>query len=308
VSAVRRGLANSDSPFKNMSNSSFKLSDVVVAIVLYNPQPLMTDNHGDVASAGLVVFVDNSEDSARHLLSHLNFEYKYIHNGNRAGIAGALNEAASCAVNSGFKWLLTVDQDSSIGLSALRSLFNCVSCVGDMSEVGIIAPYQKNMLLRTNAQRDDDCWDRRDASEVMTSGSLMSLDVWQKLGGFREDFFIDAVDHEYCRRCRKNGFRVIECREYLIEHQLGELMYKNVMGFTVGVTNHGYLRCYYIFRNTLMLIWLYRGDGTRFIFGKLIYLIKLLLKIVLFEKSKLRKIGWICSGIFDFFRGRMGKA
>ena len=289
----------------NINKSEISFAGIAIGIIIYNPTNYMIENYKVFSLFHLVIFVDNSEVHAKNMLSQLDFKYEYIYNNNRGGIAGALNLAASYAFRYKYKWLLTVDQDTIISINSLQSLFRTIACFNGKSFVAIFAPFQRNMVSPKNITSNtvnDSKW--IDSKEVMTSGSLVNLDVWSLVGGYKEEYFIDVVDQEFCKRCQKNGYKIIECKDYLIEHQLGDIIYKNILGFTIGVTNHSYKRYYYIFRNTLCFITQYRNDGFIFIFKKLLYLFKIIIKVIVFEKSKQRKLKWICKGVSDYFFGK----
>ena len=73
------------------------------------------------------------------------------------------------------------------------------------------------------------------------------------IGAFREEFFIDSVDYDYCLRARSRGFRVIKlCRVGMI-HSLGEAEQNDIGPLKVYTTNHNPMRRYYMFRNSTVL-------------------------------------------------------
>ena len=82
-------------------------------VVFYNPSD---DNISNIdAYKGVVdkvYVVDNSDDDIVRLKDDK--VIKYIKLGKNLGIAKALNIGAENAINDGFKWLLTMDQDSKI--------------------------------------------------------------------------------------------------------------------------------------------------------------------------------------------------
>ena len=56
---------------------------------------------------------------------------------------------------------------------------------------------------------------------MITSGSLLALAVFRRVGPMREDFFIDAVDFQYCLRLRRHGYKVIETLLPTLIHPIG---------------------------------------------------------------------------------------
>ena len=78
----------------------------------------------------------------------------------------------------------------------------------------------------------------------------MSAPVFSAAGPFRSDFFIAFIDHEYCLRLRKLGYKVIIANVPLMVHALGAPTtpsFDNRVGkFTLVLTNRYPLRRYYL--------------------------------------------------------------
>lgn len=282
------------------------ISDVAVAVILYNPISSYLGKYEELSQLGLTIFVDNSEVSAKAILQSLKFEYLYIHNSNKGGIAGALNISALQAYNLGFKWLLTVDQDSGIRIQSFFSALEFLN-TQNSANVSVCAPLQDHMLSKQREYNFIYKEKYKEIDEAMTSGSLLNLEIYKMVGPFNEKFFIDAVDQEYCVRSRLKGFKIVEIQDYLIDHSLGNLDTRSILGIKFGVTNHSKKRYYYIVRNTLKLIFKYKKLGISFVLKKIIFLIKMTIKILLFEECRIGKIFGIFLGFTHFLTGRMGQ-
>ena len=138
----------------------------------------------------------------------------------------------------------------------------------------------------------------------MTSGSLLRLAAYEKAGPFRDEFFIDFVDIEYCLRLHASGYRVIQAEQACLEHHVGTRIGP---GGWLSVTTHSPLRKYYKTRNRLR-VWqeygrLFPGyvwrDRSRFLLE--------FIRLLLFEPEKKAKLGMMWRGIHDYRRGRFGK-
>jgi len=57
---------------------------------------------------------------------------------------------------------------------------------------------------------------------VQMSGSLLSLMAFKEIGPFREEFFIDSIDADYCLRLRKKGYKIIVACQAQMKHSVGE--------------------------------------------------------------------------------------
>jgi rhamnosyltransferase len=56
---------------------------------------------------------------------------------------------------------------------------------------------------------------------LITSGSLFDLETQARVGRFREDYFIDALDTEWCFRAASRGHPVFMCEAVTMAHRVG---------------------------------------------------------------------------------------
>jgi rhamnosyltransferase len=146
-----------------------------------------------------------------------------------------------------------------------------------------------------------------EVESVITSGSLIPLAVHAAVGPFRDDFFIDYVDSEYCFRARAQGYRVIRTAKPLMSHTIGAPTRHTVLGLCKWTTNHSADRRYYIARNDTVMLreyggypfgsWALKSLGRR---------LRTCKRIVLYEQFKARKIAAVSAGWWDGVRGHMG--
>jgi rhamnosyltransferase len=59
------------------------------------------------------------------------------------------------------------------------------------------------------------------ADYIISSGSLINLEALQETGPFREDFFIDAIDVEWCFRAWNRGFSCWIDNTVTMPHRFG---------------------------------------------------------------------------------------
>lgn len=94
-----------------------------------------------------------------------------------------------------------------------------------------------------------------DALMVIASGTLVTRQVFDMVGGMREDFFIDYVDWEYCLRAReKFGVPTVVCGTAVLEHARGVRKPRRVLGVTLHPPGYSVMRYGYIFRNRARLL------------------------------------------------------
>lgn len=93
-----------------------------------------------------------------------------------------------------------------------------------------------------------------DVMFLISSGTLVPLEVIKALGGMRGDYFIDHVDTEWSFRAKQMGYRMAGVPSAVMEHSLGDKV-KTIWFFgRRQVSYHSPLRDYYMFRNTLLML------------------------------------------------------
>jgi rhamnosyltransferase len=86
---------------------------------------------------------------------------------------------------------------------------------------------------------------------LISSGSLLPVDAYRRVGPFDESLFVDNVDLEWCMRARAAGFSLYGVAAAHLEHQLGEARLR--VGDKVRLVVHSPERLYYMTRNRLLL-------------------------------------------------------
>lgn len=134
-------------------------------------------------------------------------------NNSNLGIATALNQGVNAALEMGYTWALLFDQDSEPNDGIIDILSSCYCSFTDKDDLALIGSNYiaidkpKRLVIPRNEMEDSCIW--TEVQNVITSGTLLRLDIHRLIGKFRDEFFIDNVDIEYCLRVRKKGFRVI---------------------------------------------------------------------------------------------------
>lgn len=275
-----------------------KLAGVVV---VYNP----TDSINDCIKTYIdyvekLYVVDNSNSDNKKVILK-NKKIEYVPNKKNLGIAKALNIGAEKAYNEKYDYILTMDQDSKFEDDNLDILIDYAKTC-DIDKIGIISPWH---ITKENKKIPK--VEKEEVIEVMTSGNIVNLKLWKKIGGWKDYFFIDNVDIEYCMNLNKHGYKVIRYNKSKLLHNLGDITKKRILWKTITCTNHNYIRQYYMIRNLGYLKDLYNDDfpenikkmerGAR---GRFKY-------IVFGEKDKFRKIRNMYRGYKDYKKGIKGK-
>ena len=147
--------------------------------------------------------------------------------GRNLGVAAALNALADAARAAGFRRLFLLDQDADATLAALSSLAQALDrAAGDAPHPALVgpapAPNPGHKAPHYPARPGQTPRGGLQPVEFLaTSGSLMDLDAFAWVGPFREDFFIDAVDLEWCFRAWARGLSCWMDPATAIPHSVG---------------------------------------------------------------------------------------
>jgi rhamnosyltransferase len=254
--------------------------------------------------------VDNSEIYNSELIKILQCHKRieYINNFKNLGVAYALNLGAHRAIEGGYQWLLMMDQDSRFPQGGVGQMVEFVK-VYDNGYLGILSP-RHNFGVENIVKNDEYCFCGKFRIKyrlvTMTSGNFLNLNIYSKVGPFEEKLFIDYIDHEYCLRLNSLGYKVIEVCDNVLYHKLGDIRRKNFF-IRFYTTNHNYIRRYYITRNRLYVLGIYKNQFREFCQEDYKYQIKEWIKILLGESDKIQKITSIIRGIVDYKRDKFGK-
>jgi rhamnosyltransferase len=286
--------------------------DVCAITVTFHPDaqfPLRVERI--LRQVGALVIVDNGSDEAElRMLRELatNSSITLISNIENVGMARALNIGIRWAIARGFEWTLLLDQDSWADDDMVQTLMAAYVAYPDREHLGAIGSGYRDIDGPWQEQKDrivDDNWE--EVKSAITSGSLIPLKAHAVIGAFREEFFIDYVDTEYCFRARALGYRIIRTRRPIMSHSIGAISRHELLGIKKWTFNHAADRRYYIARNDTVLL---REFGHYFVglwalksFGRCVRLCK---RIALYEQRKAHKIAAVAQGWWDGVRGHMG--
>jgi rhamnosyltransferase len=131
------------------------------------------------------------------------------------------------------------------------------------------------------------------------------------VGDFRDEFFIDYVDTEYCLRLKEYGYKVIIAPKIIMKHPLGYYKPSTIFEFLFGqpvVSNYPAFRCYYWTRNGIIVSLEQLCKNFKWSIGQLYYLlVRRLFMVIFFEDDKLKKLTNIFKGILHALTLKTGK-
>lgn len=300
---------------------------VAAIIVTYHPDQDFSQRLAALlAQLTRVVIVDNgSEESCLSpLRPYLTDDNRVtIHrNETNLGIATALNQGFRMLIAEGYRWLLTLDQDSIPAAGMVAALCERLRADPDPSRIAMVgasrrdpvSPGAEHLWVRPKTGfpffERVDCNSLNDGGTtvVITSGTLTSTAVFEEIGPFRDELFIDLVDIEYSLRALRAGYRIVGACDANLVHRIGATRTRPVLGIPIVVTHHAPVRRYYLFRNSTILMGEYFRVYPHWIIYHCLALGRTLLGAILFERRKLATLRACCLGICDGIRRKLGPA
>ena len=222
-------------------------------------------------------------------------------NGQNEGIGYALNQGVRYAAENGFTHLLTMDQDSHFSGETFASLVHALGNPNDPMAAGI-APY--TYIQELTPPPGKEVKEITKTFDIITSGTIYTIEALKKNGCFRDDFFIDAIDTEYNLRIKKNGYHFLRIPEAVLLHRLGSIEMKKTRFRTIRCFNYSPMRCYYFARNHYIVCSAYPSAKRWFFYWKSFFYRNL--SVVLFECGKRKKTGAYFRGLYDGIRRKTG--
>lgn len=274
-------------------------------VILFNPDKSVIDNiRTYIDDLDILFAIDNSDNADESILDGLK-KYKkviYISNNCNLGIASALNTGVRCALDRGYKWLFTFDQDSKASPTMIKSIIDFLND-NDTSNIGILSPF----LSYNDYKQPTNNSPYSNVLIVPTSGNLLNLNSYIKIGPFLEELFIDYVDIEFCLRLHLNGYTIVRLNSAVLLHKLGDLKKKRFLFKYIAVTNHSAERMYYRVRNRLYVINKYKYKYPLYCLSVLKQTFGDVIKITLYESNKIYKLKMMLLGSFHYITDKYGK-
>lgn len=282
---------------------------VWAVVVTFNPGDEVIDNIKSYASQveGAIVVDNGSHGEMKRRLDELEAisGVEIIRGHINLGIAAALNIGVKKAHAMGAEWVLTFDQDSHVGPGYVESLIRVYESSPKKQQVALIAPSYYDELsgreYRANGKPEEAV---REVNTAFTSGSMVKMEVLEKIGLFEEDFFIDYVDHEIALRLLAFRYVLLEARDIRCFHHLGKLKIHGVGKKGFSATHHAPFRRYYMSRNRIIVYRRFFWILPEWVFKDIKASLKEVLKILLVENEKFQKLVNVIRGIGHGFKYR----
>ncbi|WP_339488049.1 glycosyltransferase family 2 protein [Pseudomonas sp. EL_65y_Pfl2_R95] len=253
---------------------------VAAVVVLYYPEldvlrRLLCSIVGQVEH---VFVIDNTPggtaDSYLNIMGDQSITYQPLHD--NYGIAHAHNAGVTLARRSEKTHVLILDQDSELAPNTVKTLIDeSLKLIQMGKKVGAIGPVfidektneaapaiKSTFFGGKRSSVNLDSIEPVLASYIISSGSLISIDVLDHVGGMSDELFIDWVDIEWCERAAGLGYASYLTPLVSMRHSIGD-EFVNFLGRKINL--HSDFRNYFIVRNAVYLaLWGKVSLSTRF--------------------------------------------
>lgn len=291
---------------------------ICTVIVTFNPDERLSKNvESLLTQVDDIIIVDNAsvnKDFLQGLTNNVELrkveagKIQTILNSKNVGLATALNQGVRQALELNAQWILTFDQDSVAPSNFVRDLLAAYEACPYREQVAMIGPVYKDQVsgvLTSHAVAHESVM-YRPILRTLTSGALTNASVFQKIGLFKDEFFIDYIDTEYCLRCVKHGYKLIEAPRAVLLHNLGNPEQRRILGKTFYTTHYSALRRYYNTRNRTIVYKRYWRLQPSWVLKDIYSFIVETTKMLLAEKERPRKFMYTLKGFWHGLLGRGG--
>lgn len=262
-------------------------------VVLFNPDETVVEHIKQYPDEfDEIILVDNSDKDNEFLFTEvLNERIKYVPLYKNTGIAYAMNCAIRILAQRN-QYVITMDQDSIIRDNIVKVYLEYIH-----NHKGLYVLTPKFNTDR-NPVVESEGTERVELS--MQSGTLFPIEIFNKIGYFSEDMFLDMTDWEFFNRMKKYNIPLIRCNEAVLDHQPAITKEKVILGHTLKYGVASPVRYYYHFRN---LLWNARTYHSITMYKE--FIIKLLKVLLLFDNKK-DYLAAYKQGIKDANNGKLG--
>jgi len=278
-----------------MLDQETHLDKLVAVIPIYYPNTIDTlENIKQfIDDIDKLIIWDNtpSEEKEKYALDLDRYSDKvvYLTSGKNEGTAYAYNRAAEWMIMNKYNYLVLMDQDSK--WENFNAYKKSASIYVRTKPNSIFTPQINHITCGVEIERVDNC---------ISSGMVIPREIYQFIGKFDENLFVEAVDMDYCLRARMLNITILKINNNsLLRQPFGRMTYSRLL--KCYTRNDPPERTYNIVRNHIVIIRKYweqlkRYEITDWIWA---YVIARFFKIILIEDSKLRKIFSIIRACFD---------
>lgn len=274
---------------------------LVAIVITYFPniQEVINNIYQYIEDVDHLIIWENTpileRDRYKIVIPKYSHKISYMSIDKNMGISYPINKAIQWGTKNKCTHIMTMDQDSKWeNFSVYKSV---VEKYNDKN-IAIFAPMIKDEYFGK-------CFSQY--MQPITSGAIYPIHIFQHIGLFKENYFIDCVDSEFYYRAILMKYTVVPIDEGILSQQFGNYFQSKLFKFhTRGYSS---FRLYHIVRNN---IWLWREYKDKnvlpngFLFKVVIEeIFKPTIKILLAEQNKSNKIKAIYRGLYNGLKNKI---
>jgi rhamnosyltransferase len=278
------------------------IGPVAAIVTAYHPDERLAQVvESALASCALVIVADNTPaDSASSAEKLDHPKVRVLRSGQNLGLAAALNLGLR-EVPAEAGAVLFLDQDSLLPPDLVPGLLRHL----EDPTIGVVGPApidaEKGGQYETLSVLHGDVSDRY---SVITSGMLVRRSCFQAVPGFREDFFVDCVDIDFCLRLRRAGVRIVRDKKLALPHSIGDGRDHRLLFVPVRVLHYAAWRHYWVARNGMVLTREHGRALPGFALINALFMARWLAATAVFEPERRTHVRAILRGLRDGLTGR----
>lgn len=202
-----------------------RMEKIAIGMVLFCPderERLKLAIKKAISQADGIYIFDNSPEKNSDLSDIKEENVIYMTENKNKGIAYALNKIMARAKEDGYKWVVTMDQDSILPDGLIEDYKRHLY---DNDNIAIICPQiidKRRAYMKVSESETQEY-----IEECITSASCTNIEIWEKVGRFDEWLFIDLVDNEFCKRLQINGYSILRLNKWVLDQEFGKIKPKS---------------------------------------------------------------------------------
>lgn len=251
----------------------------LIGIVIYNPQiKNLTNKINFLITKYDIIIVDNSEVDNSNFFDGFKLYYRKLKS--NYGVAGGARVICKYALIKKYSTITFFDQDTGFEFDNLIKTL-------DFFENSNFEICYANYSLNKKFVEEFSL-----SKTGIFSGTILKTTLFNKIGSYRSDFFMEGFDLEFSLRCYVNNIKAFKYKHWFINQTFGSGKIINLFNRKIPVDNHLPWRYFYRGRSLKKILLKYYLNSKSFsiIFKITFAHTKMLIKVILFEELKLDKI------------------
>jgi rhamnosyltransferase len=271
---------------------------ILAVILSYHPDHSIVENlEALLSQVDHIVIVDNeSSEKSQNIFGTLSDpKISVIANEANNGVAIGFNQGLRWGLERSFEYFLLMDQDSRAEFDMVEKLYSVIT--QHQLKVPLVMVGPNHELVKSKRSPAASSSER--VALLITSGSLFSKTVIERLGLYDERLFIDHVDHDFCLRLSRAGGHCLKVSAAFLHHKFGAAKAKTFLGKTFYLQEYSQFRRYHMMRNRIVLYKRYGMFLEKWFWLDLRSAMKDFVKLIFFEPEKKTKIFALIRGVVD---------